>query len=233
MEALTAQHLSLSYGHGANSALAVEDINLSIPRGEICALAGSSGSGKSSLMRVFAGLMPPTQGVVQIFGEAPNPKRHRLAFVPQNYGLLAWKRVRENILLPARLGHDIVDTDFFEEIVQVLGLADLLKRYPQTLSGGERQRVALARAFVMKPDLLLLDEPFSALDMATAERSYALFRSLLAEFPTTCLFVTHNPREAALLAGHVLLIGGKPGKIIADLHDPSEQEIRNILTKLA
>ena len=117
--------------------------------------------------------------------------------------------------------------------MQVLGLADLLKRYPQTLSGGERQRVALARAFVMKPDLLLLDEPFSALDMATAERSYALFRSLLVEFPTTCLLVTHNPREAALLADHVLLIGGKPGKIIADLHSPSEQEIRTILTQLA
>ena len=136
MEALIAQHLSLSYGHGTNSTLAVEDINLRIPQGEVCALAGSSGSGKSSLMRVFAGLMPPTQGVVQIFGEAPNPKRHRLAFVPQNYGLLAWKRVRENILLPAHLGHDIVDTDFFEEIVQVLGLADLLKRYPQTLVEG-------------------------------------------------------------------------------------------------
>lgn len=233
MEALTAQHLTLTYGHGTRSTLAVEDVSLIIPQGEICALAGSSGSGKSTLMQAFAGLKPPTSGAVRIFGESPNPKRHRLAFVPQNYGLLAWKRVRENILLPAHLGHDTIETAFFEEIVQALGLANLLQRYPHTLSGGERQRVALARAFVMKPNLLLLDEPFSALDMATAERSYTLFRRLWEEHPTICLLVTHNPREAALLAEHVLLIGGKPGKIVADLQKPSEQEIRSILTQLS
>lgn len=229
MESLVVTDLSLAYGVDP----IVQEISFEVPWGEVCALAGSSGSGKSTLLKAVAGLLPPRSGSIRLFGSNPDPKRLRLAFVPQNFALLAWKRVGENILLPARLGHHMVDAVRYEEIVSVLGLKPFLHSYPHLLSGGERQRVALARAFVMKPDLLLLDEPFSALDMATAERSYALLQRLLEDFPTTTLLVTHNPREAVLLAHHVLLLGGKPGHLVANLTNPTEEDVRRLLVQLS
>ena len=161
-----------------------------------------------------------------------SPSTHQISLVPQQYGLFPWKTVRESIHLPAALGKRIVSSDLQEEILTTLSLTDLLARYPSELSGGQRQRVALARAFIMKPDLLLLDEAFSALDVATASRSRQLFLELWQRYPTPTLCVTHSPVEATALSERTLLIGGKPGTLLADHRGATasmlEEELRHL-----
>ena len=142
---------------------------------EIVTITGPSGSGKSTLLHCLSGIVTPTSGHLLLDDLPISPRTHQIALVPQQYGLFPWKRVASNIFLPAALGKRSVSPELQQEILETLGLLDLLDRYPHQLSGGQRQRVALARAFIMQPDLLLLDEAFSALDVATAERSRQLF----------------------------------------------------------
>lgn len=203
-------------------------ISFSIGR-EIVALTGASGAGKSTLLHTLAGIIPHQAGVITLGGIPLSAKTHQIALVPQQYGLYPWKRVRANILLPQQLGKRSVSTELQEEILATLGLSDLLERYPQELSGGQRQRVALARAFIMKPDLLLLDEAFSALDVVTAERSRELFLELWSRYPVPTLCVTHSPEEATLLASRTLLLGGQPARLLGDYHRPSRALIEEQL----
>lgn len=229
MSWLNVSDLSLDYRADQDITPALRDISFSLEQGLICALTGPSGGGKSSLLNVLAGVLTPQAGKIQLAHQTLSPKRQQIALVPQSYGLLPWKTVLENILLPQRLGRRSVSLDVRREIIESLDLEPLLMRYPHELSGGQCQRVALARAFGMKPDLLLLDEPFSALDVVTSERSRQLFLELWRRFPTTTILVTHNPQEAVLLAERVLVLGGKPGRLLQDLHKPSESTLRQHL----
>ena len=231
MPYLEINSLSLDYTSGKQITPALRDISFSLEQGLICALTGPSGGGKSSLLNVLSGVIQPTSGSITLAGEPINPKRHQIALVPQSYGLLPWKTAYENILLPETLGRRSVSRETRLEIIESLGLQDLLQRYPHELSGGQCQRVALARAFGMQPDLLLLDEPFSALDVVTCERSRQLFLDLWQRYPTTTLLVTHNPAEATALSSRALVIGGKPGRILCNLSDYEESELRQQLTK--
>ena len=159
---LTFADVSFSYEKGVQSVHVLEDVSFAVQRGTVLALIGPSGCGKSTLLLLAAGLLQPTAGDVLAEGLSIAPTQMRIGLLPQNYGLLAWKTVRENILLGVRIkglwGKELAGR--FEELVSDLGLLGLLERYPHELSGGQQQRVGLARVFLLTPDLLLMDEPF-------------------------------------------------------------------------
>ena len=216
------QGVSVDYGTGADTVHALADASLCVGRGTVLALIGTSGSGKSTLLRVGAGLLRPMAGTVTSDGVAVDPRAMRIGFLPQNYGLLAWKTVRENILLGVQIKGEwrAERRKAFEELVTDLGLTDLLERYPHELSGGQQQRVGLARVFLLAPDLLLMDEPFSALDTITRESMQEVFLSLWKKHAVTTVLVTHYVEEALTLAGRIAVMGGAPGRVTELIDNP-------------
>lgn len=227
MSALSVRHLSVRYVSSEMSTQALNDLSLEVAQGAICTISGPSGGGKSTLINAVGGLITDYTGELLLDGIRPDPTKHQLALVPQSYGLLPWLTVQDNIQLPQALGKRCVPPSQLRAIIEELALNTLLKRYPHELSGGQRQRVALARAFGMQPDVLLMDEPFSALDVVTAERSRALFLHLWEQYPVTTLLVTHSPTEAAELGTQAIVVAR--GKLIAELANPSEAELRHHL----
>ena len=214
--------VSVDYGTGEDAVHALADISLCVERGTVLALIGASGCGKSTLLRVVAGLVRPTAGTLHADGAPVDPRVLRIGFLPQNYGLLAWKTVRENILLGAEIKGewDEKRKAIFDELVADLGLKDLLTRYPRELSGGQQQRVGLARVFLLAPDLLLMDEPFSALDAITRESMQEVFLSLRKKYAVTTMLVTHYVEEALALAGRIAVMTGTPGRIAEIIDNP-------------
>ena len=212
----------MDYGTGEDAVHALADISLCVERGTVLALIGASGCGKSTLLRVVAGLVRPTAGTLHADGANVDPRVLRIGFLPQNYGLLAWKTVRENILLGAEIKGewDEKRKAIFDELVADLGLKDLLTRYPHELSGGQQQRVGLARVFLLAPDLLLMDEPFSALDAITRESMQEVFLSLRKKYAVTTMLVTHYVEEALALAGRIAVMTGTPGRIAEIIDNP-------------
>ena len=212
----------MDYGAGADAVHALADISLCIERGTVLALIGASGCGKSTLLRVGAGLIRPTAGTVTSEGAPIDPRTLRIGFLPQNYGLLAWKTVRENILLGAEIKGEwnTQRMNAFDEIVADLGLTELLTRYPHELSGGQQQRVGLARVFLLAPDLLLMDEPFSALDTITRESMQEVFLMLRKKYAVTTVLVTHYVEEALTLAGRIAVMRGTPGRVAEVFDNP-------------
>lgn len=228
---LRVSQLTVSYTHRRRSTEALVGITFSMGR-EIVTITGPSGSGKSTLLHCLSGIVTPTSGQLLLDDLPISPRTHQIALVPQQYGLFPWKRVGSNIFLPSALGKRSVSSELQQEILETLGLLDLLDRYPHQLSGGQRQRVALARAFIMQPDLLLLDEAFSALDVATAERSRQLFLELWARYPVPTLCVTHSPEEATTLTQRTLLLGGTPGTLLGDYRGASRLDLEAKLRTL-
>ena len=214
--------VSVDYGTGEDAVHALADISLCVERGTVLALIGASGCGKSTLLRVVAGLVRLTAGTLHADGANVDPRVLRIGFLPQNYGLLAWKTVRENILLGAEIKGewDEKRKAIFDELVADLGLKDLLTRYPHELSGGQQQRVGLARVFLLAPDLLLMDEPFSALDAITRESMQEVFLSLRKKYAVTTMLVTHYVEEALALAGRIAVMTGTPGHIAEIIDNP-------------
>ena len=219
---------NLSAGYGRDFVL--RNFSLSLEAGKIYALIGPSGCGKSTLLKVLAGIVSPSEGQVVCNGEVLRAssrgavKAERagisIGYVPQQYGLLAWKTVRENIFLPLKAGHrKTLPPEDIETIVAVLDIANLMNRYPAELSGGQSQRVALARAFISRPRLLLMDEPFSALDAFTAQTTRELFLSLQQKRKVTTLFITHNMLEAATVGQEILVMDPKTRGIAACLEN--------------
>lgn len=224
---LSIRDLSLRYLSDSAETVALRHISLDVPERSICAVVGPSGGGKSSLLAALSGIAPISSGQMLLGGAPIDPRVHQIALVPQSYGLLPWKTALDNIRLPQRLSKRTISASELEQIILGLGLSKLLGRYPHQLSGGQRQRVALARAFGMRPDLLLLDEPFSALDVVSGERSRDIFRKLWERYPTTTLLVTHHPLEATQLAHEAVVIAS--GQIEAHLSPIREDEIRQYL----
>jgi len=214
-DVLCFQGIYADYGTGDDAVHALADASLSAGQGEVLALIGPSGCGKSTLLRVGAGLLHPKAGTVLADGIPIDQRTLRIGFLPQNYGLLAWKTVRENILLSTEVKGEWNEerASVFEELVKDLGLTFLLNRYPHELSGGQQQRVGLARVFLLAPDLLLMDEPFSALDVITRESMQAVFLVLWKKRSVTTLLVTHYVEEALTLAGRIAVMTGTPGHV--------------------
>ncbi len=229
MATLEINHLNIFYNKGKEKVKVVKDLNLTLPQGQIYAIVGPSGCGKSTLLYTIAGILSNYTGEIKINNSAPNTKKHSIGLVPQHYGLLPWKKVKKNIYLPQAIRKEKVEEVKATDIINQLKIGPLLDKYPNQLSGGEQQRVALARAFSQKPDLLLMDEPFSALDALTAEKSRSLFHKLWEEYRTTTLLITHNIQEAVELAHKVILLSPAPGTIKYILDSPSENKVREII----
>jgi NitT/TauT family transport system ATP-binding protein len=215
-------NLKVSYENMNTQTLVIDNVNLSVKRGEICALIGPSGGGKSTLLKVLAGIIVNYDGDVLIDGKTVDPKIHRIGLIPQNYGLVKWKTVEENIFLSAKIkdGKKNIDIDFYRKLLKELGLVELIKRYPRELSGGQMQRVSMARALLLKPELLLMDESFSALDAMTREEVQKLFLEVWEEHKVTTIFVTHDIKEAIYLAQDIAIISSTPGKILEVIRNP-------------
>lgn len=195
------EHLTIGYAKRQ----VITDLSLKIPEQTILAILGPSGSGKTTLLNAIAGLLPHSGGI-SLNGKPVTPKQATLALVPQDYGLLPWKRVRQNIELGAKLKGQKLDTRKVQQLCATLELTDVLTRYPSQLSGGQKQRVALARAFALTPDLLLLDEAFSALDTVIKRRAQQLFLAQWQQSPVTTLMVTHDLKEALQLSDQILIL---------------------------
>src|ERR1700728_3114760 len=216
-------HVSKEFTSPDGSPLPVlEDITLDLVEGEIVALLGRSGSGKSTLLRCIAGLIEPSQGQISYRGAVLNGACHGISMVFQSFALLPWLTVRQNVELglEARGVGPAERRERAERAIDTIGLDGLESAYPKELLGGMRQRVGFARALVVEPDALLMDEPFSALDVLTAQNLRAELLRLWQEkdFPTKAmLIVTHNIEEAVILADRIFVLGANPGRIRTEI----------------
>lgn len=195
--------------------LALDTVRMGIGRGEFCAILGPSGCGKTSLLRMVAGLLEPSTGQVLVASEPVLRPRPDVGVVFQQALLLPWLNVIDNVLIPVDLqGRDRRDfVDRAHNLVRMVGLAGFEKRYPAELSGGMQQRVALARGLVLDPAVLLMDEPFAALDAMTRESMNYELQRIWAETGKTVLFVTHSIPEAVFLADRVAVMTARPGRV--------------------
>ena len=215
--------VSKSFPGAAGDELRVLDaIDLQLRTGEIVALLGRSGSGKSTLLRIIAGLIPSTTGSVRYRGAELNGANPGAALVFQSFALMPWLTVQDNVELglAARGIPTAQRRERALDAIDMIGLDGFESAYPKELSGGMRQRVGFARAFVLEPDLLLMDEPFSALDVLTAENLRTELVNLwsTAKFPTKAIcIVTHNIEEAVQLADRVVVLGANPGRIVEEV----------------
>lgn len=198
---------------------ALEDINLTVAQGEFVSLIGPSGCGKSTLMRLIADLDQPTSGSLTVFGKTPKQARldqdYGIAF--QQAGLLPWRTVRGNIELPLELhgSSRTARAKRASDLLSLVGLTDFADNFPDQLSGGMQQRVAIARALAESPNLLLMDEPFGALDEMTREHMQAELAHICSETNAAVVFVTHSIPEAVFLANRVVVMSPRPGRIRA------------------
>ncbi len=224
------RNLTVRYMSGQENYTALKDISLSIPDGEICVIIGPSGCGKSTLLQVTAGILKQYEGQVSLDGQPICPTKQKIGFMPQNYGLLPWETVAENIGLGLRIkGRDsTMQQEELKTLLLQLGLDGFEKRYPHELSGGQQQRVGLARAFALKPDLLLMDEPFSALDAITREEMQDVFLSLWQKERVATILVTHYVEEALYLGQKIVILSAHPGQVSQVLDNPlfGEADIR-------
>src|ERR1700730_9511579 len=212
------------YGRG-EPVIALEKVDMHVPAGRFVAIIGPSGCGKSTLLRLVADVMQPFAGTISLGAETPRAARHdhALGFVFQAPTLLPWRTVRQNIELPLdvvgrrsalRSGHSTA------ELMELVGLQGFDNALPHELSGGMQQRVAIARALALKPDVLLLDEPFGALDEIRQQRMNLERRRIWAESSTTALLVTHSIAEAVFMSDQVHIMSARPGRIISVIDVP-------------
>jgi NitT/TauT family transport system ATP-binding protein len=214
--AVSISNLDIRFGSGVNEFTALSDVSVAIPEGSFVTMLGPSGCGKSTLLRCVADLVHISEGSVSVLGRSPREAREGrdFAFVFQDSTLLPWRNVIDNVRLPLEVGkHDKSSYADPHELLALVGLKGREKAMPHELSGGMRQRVAIARALVTRPRILLMDEPFGALDEITRDKLNEELLRVWQETGTTILFVTHSIPEAAFLGQHVLMLQAHPGRV--------------------
>jgi NitT/TauT family transport system ATP-binding protein len=210
-DARTSGHISHRFGELA----VLDDVSFAVSAGEVVAIVGPSGCGKSTLLSILGGLLRPTSGAAELRGAPPADSLNPLTFVFQDFALLPWATVAENVEFP--LSHTQLPATRrraqVEDALRRTGLTDFSATYPKQLSGGMRQRVGIARALAVRPAILLMDEPLSALDSQTRELLMEDFVGLLADGGMGAVYVTHNLEEAARLADRIVVLSRRPGRI--------------------
>jgi NitT/TauT family transport system ATP-binding protein len=232
-ESIAVRHLWKRYGDSDTGVVALSDIDFSITDGEFVSIVGPSGCGKSTLLRILAGLMPPTQGEAALNGSAITGPRRDIGVVFQSPVLFPWRTVLANAKLPV----DVQGLDKAamhkraQELLKLVGLEGFEGRYPRELSGGMQQRVSLVRALIHDPALLLMDEPFGALDAMTRETMHIELQRIWMESRKTVVFITHSIAEAVFLSDRVLVMTPRPGKVAEilkiDLPRPRSLDVVN------
>ena len=220
------QQVTHTYGRGDRRVHALESTDLRIEKGDFIALVGPSGCGKSTILKLVTGLISASSGAVLVGGREVGAERVRVGMAFQNPTLLPWLTLRDNVMLPLKIVAPFRQdyrakrrTEFHDRIDALLaqvGLAGFADKYPWQLSGGMLQRASLCRALVHEPQLLMLDEPFGALDQFTREELWAIMQDLWMTRRPTVLLVTHDLKEAAYLANRICVMQARPGRIIDD-----------------
>lgn len=228
-------HISISLGDGADAFEAVSDLDFSVVPGELVCILGPSGCGKSTLLGALAGHLTISKGRLTVDGQAiadPSPER---GIVFQQHTLFPWKKVRENIAFgPKMRGVGKAERErAADDILALVGLSGFGGFYPSQLSGGMQQRVEIARVLINQPHVLLMDEPFGALDAQTRAMMHEVLIDIWTKIPTTTLFVTHDIEEALFLADRVIMMSARPGRVIEDLRVPFPRPRRSeIVTEI-
>jgi len=213
---LRIRNLSASFRGYLGDLSALDDVSFDVARGEFVCLIGPSGCRKSTLLRIAAGLLSPSRGEILLEGQPQRAPRKRVGLVFQQPTLLPWRSVRDNIALPLEM-MKLASADVkarTDALLALVGLAGFEQEYPIHLSGGMAQRTALARALAQNPEVLLLDEPFGALDALTRERMAAELLHIWERDKRTVLMVTHSVEEAVLLADRVVVLSARPGHVV-------------------
>jgi NitT/TauT family transport system ATP-binding protein len=213
----------MAYGRGAAAVRAVDEVTLDIAHGEFIAVVGPSGCGKSSLMKLISGLHPPASGTLTFEGKPVTGPLKSVGMAFQNSNLLPWRTAIENVLLPLEIvephrrsyrKNSSLYLQKARELLHSVGLAGFTDKHPWELSGGMQQRTSICRALIHEPEILLLDEPFAALDAFTREELWSALRDLQAARKVTVMLVTHDLREAVFLADTVYVMSSRPGRIV-------------------
>ncbi|QDF98893.1 nitrate ABC transporter ATP-binding protein [Azoarcus sp. DD4] len=236
MDFVRFENVSLAYQAG--SPFAIEDVSLSVRENEFIALVGPSGCGKSTVMKLVTGLKPPTKGYVYVDGREVGDPQKCVGMAFQASNLLPWRTTLQNVMLPMEIVEPYRSTlrakraEYEEQaraLLKRVGLAGFEDKFPWELSGGMQQRASICRALIHKPRLLMLDEPFGALDAFTREELWCMVRDLWQEEPFTVVLVTHDLREAVFLADTVYVMSKRPGRILVkreiDLPRPRELDV--------
>jgi NitT/TauT family transport system ATP-binding protein len=220
MTDLVLESLTVKYGEGEDALVAVSDVSLSISEGEFVTIIGPSGCGKSTVLHCMGGLLQPSSGRVLFGGEPvtkPNPRN--AAFVFQDYSLFPWKSVRDNAGMGLRFagGSKADIAEQAQRQLDFVGLGDFADRYPRQLSGGMQQRVAVARALALEPKMLLMDEPFGALDEQTRRNLGMDLAKILGEASQAVVMITHSLDEAIFWADRIIVMSARPGTIAEEI----------------
>jgi NitT/TauT family transport system ATP-binding protein len=202
-----------------NAAVAVEGISLNVERGEFVTFLGPSGCGKSTLLKLVSGLSPVSEGTVRVNGMIPEDARELISFIFQDATLLPWRTVEQNVGLGMELEHAtrLARKERVARMLELVSLSHVAKHYPRQLSGGMKMRVSIARALASRPRILLMDEPFAALDEMTRDRLNEEVLRLYGEHKWTVLFVTHSVAEAVFLSTRVVILAAHPGRVAHEI----------------
>lgn len=216
---LEARNIRVTYRSARGNVTALDDLTATIGKGEFVSVLGPSGCGKSTLLRLISGLMPPSDGEVLLDGRTVAGPRPDVGIVFQQPTLLPWQSVLENTLLPVRTLKMNVSQGTAEalQLLRLVGLEKFAQHYPNELSGGMQQRVSIARSLVHKPSLLLMDEPFAALDAMTREHMSKELQRIWMATNQSVIFITHSIPEAVFLSDRILVLSARPGRLVQDL----------------
>jgi len=220
--------LTRRFASKRSETVALDNVSLSVAEGEFLTIAGPSGCGKSTMLKIVAGLVPVSEGSVSIMGQQVVGPQKQIGFAFQRSALLEWRGVRKNILLQAEMrGMDRAHANRrADELIELTGLTGFERALPHELSGGMQQRVALCRALLHEPRILLMDEPFGALDALTREQMNIEMNRIWRETGTTILLVTHSVAEAVYLGNRIVVMSPRPGRIVETLEPglPAERD---------